>query len=80
MTTLTVRIPDELNLMLSNISTKQERSRSWIVKKALQSYLEDLDDANIAAKALEEYQEGNGKTYTIEEVAEELDISLTKHS
>ena len=44
MTALSVRIPDELVLNLEKACKATERSKGYIVRKALESYLEDLQD------------------------------------
>ena len=76
MSTLTVRIPDNLNEVLEKFCKADERSKSWFVKKALQTYLEDLEDYRAGIKALEEFERSDKKTYSIEEVAKECGIDL----
>ncbi len=72
MTTLTVRIPEDLNAVLEEFCKTDERSKSWFVKKALQNYLEDLEDQRLAQKLMKEREmdikNGTAKTYTLEEV------------
>ena len=61
MTTLTVRIPDELAEILDKVARHEERSKAWFVKKALKNFLEDfLKD---------------GKNYSMAEVMKEAGIT-----
>lgn len=80
MTTLTVRIPDGLDAVLQKFCETDERSKSWFVKKALQTYLEDLEDYRIGVNALEEFEKGDRKTYSLDEVAAECGIELKSHT
>lgn len=78
MATITVRIPEELDKILNEVAEFQDRTKSWVVKKALKTYLEDLKDRQDGLKALEEFEKSDGKTYTIEEVAARNGIDWDK--
>lgn len=55
MTTLVaVRLPDELEEKLENLSNQTGRSKSYYMKKALEIYLEDREDYLLAVARLEE--------------------------
>jgi predicted transcriptional regulator len=56
MTTLTFRVPDELNQVLEEICKEEDRSKSWFMKKALQEKLEDWQDLRDGLKALKEHK------------------------
>lgn len=47
-TALSVRIPDDLALKLSEIAEETERPKSFHIQKALESYLNDLADLQVA--------------------------------
>lgn len=74
MTVITARIPDTLDKALTEVAASMERSKSFIVLKAIQNYVlelqEDIEDYNDALEALKD----NGPTYTIEEIIEELGL------
>ena len=57
MTTLTFRVPDELNQVLEELCKTEDRSKSWFKKKILQEKLEDWQEAKIALKGRSEYEE-----------------------
>ena len=51
-TAISIRIPDELAKQLNNVSKETERPRSFIIQKALESYIEDYADLQIALDRL----------------------------
>jgi len=51
-TPLSVRLPADLAKRLDGVARETERPRSYIVQKALESYLEDYADLQIALDRL----------------------------
>ncbi len=51
-TAISMRLPEELVDRLDNIAKETERSRSFIIQKALESYIEDYADLQIALDRL----------------------------
>jgi RHH-type transcriptional regulator, rel operon repressor / antitoxin RelB len=51
-TAISVRIPQKLADDLDGIAHETERSRSFIVQKALESYIEDYADLQVALDRL----------------------------
>lgn len=51
-TAISVRIPKDLADQLDSIAKETERSRSFIIQKALESYIEDFADLQIALDRL----------------------------
>jgi len=72
MSTITARIPDDLNAALTQLAKQTERSKSHIILKAIQNYVlelqEDIEDYNDAERILAQ----NNPTYSLEEVMKEL--------
>ena len=72
MSTITARIPDDLNAALTKVAKQTERSKSHIILKAIQNYVlelqEDIEDYNDAERILAQ----NNPTYSLEEVMKEL--------
>jgi predicted transcriptional regulator len=72
MSTITARIPDDLNAALTQVAKQTERSKSHIILKAVQNYVlelqEDIEDYNDAERILAQ----NNPTYSLEEVMKEL--------
>jgi RHH-type transcriptional regulator, rel operon repressor / antitoxin RelB len=51
-TAISVRIPKDLANQLDSIAKETERPRSFIIQKALESYIEDFADLQIALDRL----------------------------
>lgn len=51
-TAISVRLPKELFAQLDSIAKETERPRSYIIQKALESYIEDYADLQIALDRL----------------------------
>ena len=52
MTRITARVPDDLAESLDAAAATLGRSRSELVRQALESYLEDFDDISVALERL----------------------------
>ena len=52
MSQITARLPDELVLSLDNAATMLHRTRADVVRQAIEYYLEDFEDLNLALQAL----------------------------
>ncbi|MCH8276894.1 MAG: ribbon-helix-helix protein, CopG family [Bacteroidetes bacterium] len=53
-TTVSLRLPQKLVNQLDDIASETERSRSFIIHKALEIYLEDYADLQIALDRLQD--------------------------
>jgi RHH-type rel operon transcriptional repressor/antitoxin RelB len=51
-TAISIRLPDELAEQLEGVAKETDRPRSYIIQKALESYLEDFADLQIALDRL----------------------------
>ena len=51
-TPISVRLPEAIAEQLDNIARETERPRSYIVQKALESYIEDYADLQVALDRL----------------------------
>ena len=51
-TAISVRLPKELAEQLDDIAKETERPRSFIIQKALESYMEDYADLQVALDRL----------------------------
>ncbi|MFU2089311.1 type II toxin-antitoxin system RelB family antitoxin [Avibacterium avium] len=72
--TITVRLPDELQQRLDHLATETGRAKSFYIKQALEAYLEDLEDLLLANATLERVRSGKEKTYTLQDVENELNL------
>ncbi|MCW9716300.1 type II toxin-antitoxin system RelB family antitoxin [Avibacterium sp. 21-594] len=72
--TITVRLPDELQRRLDHLAIETGRAKSFYIKQALEAYLEDLEDLLLANATLERVRSGKEKTYTLQDVENELNL------
>jgi len=74
MSTITARIPDELNAALSKVAKVMERPKTFLIYKAVEQYIreaeQDIEDAEIALSVM---NDKTMKRYTSEEVKERLE-------
>lgn len=63
--TFTISLPSAYYEKLEDMSKKNERSKNFFVKKAIENYLEDL---YLYQKAEEALSKGVGKGFTLEEI------------
>jgi RHH-type transcriptional regulator, rel operon repressor / antitoxin RelB len=65
---LAIRLPKELEDRLADMAKKTGRTKTFYAKEAILNYLEDLEDAYIAEKAMEEFEKSGRKTIPFAEV------------
>ena len=51
-TSVSIRIPDEIAKQIDEIAKETERSKSFIIQKAIESYINDFSDLQIALDRL----------------------------
>jgi RHH-type rel operon transcriptional repressor/antitoxin RelB len=68
---ISIRIPDELASKLAEISKETERPKSFHVQKALEAYLSDLADLQIAIDRL---RDSSDPVISIEDMRKELEL------
>ena len=73
MTTLGIRLPDDVQKGLDHICTLTKRSKSSVVREALEQYIEDTLDYHRALERLEQHKRDGGKTYTLAEARKILE-------
>ena len=68
---LALRLPPEIEKRLSEIAKKTGRTKSFYAREAILTHLEDLEDAYLARKALEE----GGERTSLEDVVKEYGLA-----
>ncbi|MFA5206479.1 MAG: ribbon-helix-helix protein, CopG family [Lentisphaeria bacterium] len=56
-TAVSIRMPDTLVRELDHVATETERPRSFHIQKALEAYLEDFADVQIALDRFRDHQD-----------------------
>jgi len=70
-TTISVRIPDDLAFKLSEISSETERPKSFHIQKALEAYLTELADLQIA---LDRLHDTSDPVISLKDIRKELEL------
>jgi len=68
---VSVRIPEELAKELDSVAKSTERSRSYLIQKALETYLDEQADLQIAIDRLHDTTDS---VISIDEMRKELEI------
>ncbi|WP_320171936.1 DUF6290 family protein [Maridesulfovibrio sp.] len=71
---LSVRLPEEIELKLSQLAEKTGRTKSYYAKQAIIAFLEDKEDHLLAVQAYEEHLKKSGKTFSSAEVRKDLGL------
>jgi len=69
---ITIQLPNDLEKRLEVLSKETGRPKTEYITEAVAEYLEDLEDAYLAEKRLEDLRAGRSETYSLEEVGREL--------
>ncbi len=69
-----VRLPKDAEERLNHLSKVTGRSKSFYIRQAILEYLDDLEDTYLADKVVERIKKGKEKTYSLEEVIEDLGL------
>ena len=68
---IAVRLPAAIEKRLDRLAKRTGRTKSYYVREALLSHLDDLEDIYIAEKRLEDLRAGRSHTIPLEEVMKE---------
>jgi RHH-type transcriptional regulator, rel operon repressor / antitoxin RelB len=69
---LAIRLDPKIEKRLAALAKKTGRTKTFYAREAILNYLEDLEDAYIAEKALDEFYKSGRKTVPLEEVMKNL--------
>jgi RHH-type transcriptional regulator, rel operon repressor / antitoxin RelB len=75
MSSISIRLNDELAARLEKLSKRTGRTKSFYVVKAIEGHLQDLEDIYVAEQRLIEVRAGRSRTYTLDEVERELGVA-----
>jgi RHH-type rel operon transcriptional repressor/antitoxin RelB len=68
---ISIRIPDDLALKLSDIAKETERPKSFHVQKALETYLAEMADLQVA---LDRFHDTSDPIVTTDDMRKELEL------
>lgn len=71
---LAIRLPKEIEDRLADMAKKTGRTKTFYAKEAILNYLEDIEDAYIGEKALDEFYKSGEKAIPLSQVRKELGL------
>lgn len=71
---INIRMDETLLSTLDNYAKELDRTRTYIIEKAVSSYFDKLDEM-ISDKRIDDIKSGKEEVYTLEEVAQKLGLN-----
>lgn len=75
MTSVSLRLPDEVAQRLEHLVELTGRSKTFYMIEAICEHLDDLEDLYLAEQRLIEIRAGRSKTHTLDEVERDLGLA-----
>lgn len=72
--TISLKIPSDLDKVLTLFAKSEDRSKSSVIRKALQEYLEDQEDLQAGLAALTAYNANPEATISLEDLVKKYDL------
>lgn len=72
---VSLRLPDDLNLRLSDLADKTGRSKTFYMLEAIREHLDDLEDLYLAEQRLIDIRAGRSRTVSLDDVERELGLA-----
>ncbi len=70
---INIRLDEDLLAELDNYAKELDRTRTYLIEKAVSVYFNTLDEM-ISDKRIDEVKKGNVEVYSLEQVAKELGL------
>ena len=69
-----IRLDEKLSSRLDAVAKKMGRSKTWFARKAIETYIDDMEDAALAAAAYEECLLEGGASFPLDDVRRRLGL------
>lgn len=69
-----VRLPEETYARLQALAGRTGRTATYYIREAVEEHLDDLEDIYLAEQVLARVRNGEERTYTLDEVEQELGL------
>jgi RHH-type rel operon transcriptional repressor/antitoxin RelB len=69
---LAVRLPESIEKRLDALAEKTGRSKTFYVREAVLQHISDMEDLYLAHRVKERIDNGQERTYTLDEVIQDL--------
>ncbi len=71
---INIRLEESLLADLDNYASELDRTRTYIIEKAVGTYFDTLDEM-ISDKRIDEVKKGNVEVFSLEQVAQQLGLN-----
>ena len=71
---INIRLDEDLLFDLDNYAKELDRTRTYIIEKAISTYFDTLDEM-ISDKRIDEVKKGNIEVFSLEQVASQLGLN-----
>lgn len=71
---LTIELPADVEERLAELAKKTGCTKAYYATQAIIQQLEDIEDYHLAKEAWQEFQNGDKKTYTSDEIIAEFEL------
>ncbi len=79
MTTVTVRLPNDLNKALERICKQEDRNKSWFIKKGLELLIEDMADYYKAEEGYKKFVLEKESAVDFADLAKDVGVRLKNY-
>lgn len=70
-----VRLPEATEKRLNDLAAKTGRTKAYYIREAIETYIEDLENAYLAEKAYEAFVKSGKKAAPLEKVMRDLGLA-----
>ncbi len=67
-----IRLPEEIERRLDAIAEKTGRTKAFYIREMILSHIDEIEDYYLAAEVVERLRKGQGRTFTAQEVRQDL--------
>jgi len=72
---VSIRLPKDVEERLNRLAALTGRTKSYYLRELITRGLDDLEDYYLAASVLERIRKGEEKTYSLDEVEQDLELA-----
>jgi RHH-type transcriptional regulator, rel operon repressor / antitoxin RelB len=69
-----IRLPEDIERRLEAIAEKTGRTKAFYIREMILTHIDEIEDYYLAADVVERLRKGQGRTFTSEEVRQDLGL------
>lgn len=71
---IAVRVPEEIETRLNRLAKLTGRTKTYYIREAIETHLDDLEDAYLAEQVLENIRSGREKVVSLDDVVKQYGL------